>query len=73
LVSNLGRHEISFRFGGLGVEALYGPCVHSLSDKYLGAVTVGGAMHLAFTFDDRAMPRREIEGVRDAMMERLRG
>jgi NRPS condensation-like uncharacterized protein len=73
LVSNLGRQEISFRFGGLGVEALYGPCVHSLSDKYLGAVTVGGAMHLAFTFDDRAMPRREIEGVRDAMMERLRG
>jgi hypothetical protein len=30
-------------------------------------------MHLAFTFDGRATPRREIEGVRDAMMERLRG
>ena len=73
LVSNLGRQEIPLRFGGLGLEALYGPCVHSLSEKHLGVVTVGGAMHLAFTFDDRATPRREIEGVRDAMMERLRG
>ena len=71
LVSNLGRQEIPLRFGGLGLEALYGPCVHSLSEKYLGVVIVGGAMHLAFTFDDRAMPRREIERVRDAMMERL--
>jgi len=73
LVSNLGRQEIPLRFGDLSLEALYGPCVHSLSEKHLGVVTIGGAMHLAFTFDDRAIPRREIEGVRDAMMERLRG
>ena len=73
LVSDLGRQEIPLRFGGLGLEALYGPCVHSLNEKYLGVVAAGGAMHLAFTFDDRASPRREIERVRDAMMERLIG
>ena len=72
LVSNLGRQEIPVRFGDLGVEALYGPCVHTLSEKYLGAITVGGAMHLSLTFDEQAVPRRKIERLRDAMMERLK-
>ena len=72
VISNLGKLDIPVDYGNLQLEALMGPAVYSDGvEKILEVLTVGGKMHLTFTFGDKIIAANVVTKVKDTAMKYL--
>jgi len=72
-ITNVGRVDLPTEYGGLRLEAVYGPVVYSdVNEKVVGVTTVGGRLTFVLTCNRDTVGENAAKSIRDLTTSRLR-